>query len=245
MLPFSARGRSACCSSVSAAVVMIMPGVQKPHWNPCAARNAAWTGWPPRLLVRGGKALDRRDLPAERPDGGVDAAVHRDPVDVHRARAAVAGVAALLDAVPAPARAGTSAGTGRAAARRHRIAVDPHPASSPRASAIEAPGHGRAPGRVAVHVVEVRRGSRVQRGQGLGRARRGGEAELDRARRRCRDGDDGLPAGVAAGDDQDRGPADGGQRQLPEGGPGLEGGRRQPDVREQLAGAQLVACRRR
>ena len=24
---------------------MIMPGVQKPHWKPCAARKAAWTGW--------------------------------------------------------------------------------------------------------------------------------------------------------------------------------------------------------
>ena len=70
-----------------------------------------------------------------------------------------------------------------------------------------------------MHVVEVP-GAPRPAGQGLGRGRRGREAQLDRARRRRRDGDDRLPAGVAAGDDQDRGPADGGQRQLPERGPG-------------------------
>ena len=44
MFPFSARGRSAACSPVSAAAVMIIPGVQKPHWKPCAARNASCSG---------------------------------------------------------------------------------------------------------------------------------------------------------------------------------------------------------
>ena len=40
----SGRGRSARCSSVRVAAVMIMPAVQKPHWKPWAARKARWTG---------------------------------------------------------------------------------------------------------------------------------------------------------------------------------------------------------
>ncbi len=42
-LPFIARGRSARFASSSAATVMIIPGVQKPHWNPCAAAKARGT----------------------------------------------------------------------------------------------------------------------------------------------------------------------------------------------------------
>jgi hypothetical protein len=49
MLPFIARGTSACspgAASCRQTAVMIMPGVQKPHWNACAAANASWTARP-------------------------------------------------------------------------------------------------------------------------------------------------------------------------------------------------------
>ena len=41
MLPLNARGRSARSSPASAAAVMIIPGVQNPHWKPWAARKSA------------------------------------------------------------------------------------------------------------------------------------------------------------------------------------------------------------
>ncbi len=44
MFPLSARGRSSRCRGLSAAAVMIIPAVQKPHWNPWAARNASCSG---------------------------------------------------------------------------------------------------------------------------------------------------------------------------------------------------------
>ena len=71
--------------------------------------------------------FDRRDRAAGRADGGKQAAVHRHPVHVHRARAAVARVAALLDAEPAvlpqeraQALAGARLAVGRAAVDDHR-----------------------------------------------------------------------------------------------------------------------------
>ena len=42
--PFSARGRSLFWSSVNDAAVMIMPGVQNPHWKPGASRNCRCSG---------------------------------------------------------------------------------------------------------------------------------------------------------------------------------------------------------
>ncbi len=48
MLPRRKRASSARCWPVSAAAVMIMPGVQNPHWNPWAATNAWATGCGPR-----------------------------------------------------------------------------------------------------------------------------------------------------------------------------------------------------
>ena len=48
--------------------------------------------------TRGSQSFDRGDGAALRADGGINAAVHRHPVHMHRARAAVAGVAALLHA---------------------------------------------------------------------------------------------------------------------------------------------------
>ncbi len=88
-----------------------------------------------RRLVPGGTArarrrrepLDRRHLVARRAPRGVDARVHRDAVDVHGARAAVAAVAPLLHAerallaqVGAQALARAGLGAGRAAVDRHR-----------------------------------------------------------------------------------------------------------------------------
>jgi len=46
-LPLSERGRSVRWRSDSAAVVMIMPAVQNPHWNPCASRKLCCTGCRP------------------------------------------------------------------------------------------------------------------------------------------------------------------------------------------------------
>ena len=47
------------------------------------------------------KTLDRRDIFPFGAKGGIQAAMHRLRVDPHGARAAVAGVTALLDSVPA------------------------------------------------------------------------------------------------------------------------------------------------
>jgi hypothetical protein len=53
------------------------------------------------FAVLGGQALDRGDLAAVGPEGGVEAAVYGLAVHVDRARAAVARAAALLHAEPA------------------------------------------------------------------------------------------------------------------------------------------------
>ena len=96
--PFSARGRSCFCSSVKVAEVMIMPG---------GAESALEAGGVAELplhrvqVLRGAEALDRGDLAALGAEGGGDAAVHRGAVEPHRARAAIACVATLLDAVTA------------------------------------------------------------------------------------------------------------------------------------------------
>ena len=74
---------------------MIMPGVQKPHWRPCWSQNACWSGWslPPCSMPS-----IVRDLGAVRLDGEHRARLGAAAVDVDRARAAVAGVAAGVGA---------------------------------------------------------------------------------------------------------------------------------------------------
>ena len=74
---------------------MIMPAAQKPHWNACAFEK--------RLLHRMQRAvlrqpLDRGDRAALGAECRHEAAVHRHAVEPDRAGAAIAGIAALLDA---------------------------------------------------------------------------------------------------------------------------------------------------
>ena len=65
-------------------------------------------------FVAFGEALDGHDLAAFGAEGGDEAGVHRLAVERHRAGAAVAGVAAFLDAEPAePAQEGAQALAGR------------------------------------------------------------------------------------------------------------------------------------
>ena len=77
---------------------MIMPAVQKPHWKPCASRKACCIGC---SVAVGRKALDGGDLAVLGAEGRDQAAMHRLAVEQHGAGAAIAGVAALLDAEPA------------------------------------------------------------------------------------------------------------------------------------------------
>ena len=153
---------------------MIMPGVQKPHWKPCAARKAACIGWTRRRGLAGAawsrEPLDRCDaapLGAERRD---QAAMHRLAVEMDRAGAAIAGIATLLDAEPAGlAQIGAQAlpGPGRASCGKPltvslmggslgRDGPAPSPAR-PADLVGELPGHVAAPVRPAVHVVVVER----------------------------------------------------------------------------------------
>ena len=74
---------------------MIMPAVQKPHWKPCASRNACCIGC---SSLPSRQAFDGGDLAAVGAEGRDQAAVHRLAVEIDGAGAAVAGVAALLDA---------------------------------------------------------------------------------------------------------------------------------------------------
>ena len=79
----------------SSFVAMIMPGVQKPHCRPCL--------FPEPLLYRvqsvvPGKALYRGYARAVRLHRQTRTGLHRGPVHIHRARAALAGVAPDLRA---------------------------------------------------------------------------------------------------------------------------------------------------
>ena len=78
----------------SSAAISI-PGVQAPHWAPPQARNAAWSA---RRAVGPGETLDRLDAPAVDLARGDEAGADLLAVEPHRARAAVAGVAAHLGA---------------------------------------------------------------------------------------------------------------------------------------------------
>ena len=59
------------------------------------------------------QALNRGYLAAGGAKAGMETAMHRDAVEPHRARPAIAGIAALFDTEPSPSPA-TCAGTGRA-----------------------------------------------------------------------------------------------------------------------------------
>ena len=114
--PFSARGRSCFCSSVN---------VADGHDHAGGAEAALEAGGVAELplhrvqVVRRAEALDRGDLAAVGAERGRDAAVHRIAVEPHRAGAAIACVAALLDAEPAErADEGAQALTRAAAPRR-------------------------------------------------------------------------------------------------------------------------------
>ena len=100
-LPLSACGRSARCSASSAAAVMIMPAVQKPHWNACASRKACCIGCSAPFSRQ---ALDRRHFAPGGAEGGHQAAMHRRAVEPDGAGAAIAGIAALLHAKTACSR---------------------------------------------------------------------------------------------------------------------------------------------
>ena len=72
---------------------MIIPGVQNPHWVPSFSWNACCS----RLMRPSiGKAFDRLHMPAFATRRERDAREPRLAVDQHRARAALAAVAALL-----------------------------------------------------------------------------------------------------------------------------------------------------
>ena len=115
---------------------MIMPGVQNPHWNPCAATNAACIGCkasrgPLPRTARAGQPLDGGDAAPLRAEGREQAAVDRLAVEMDGAGAAIAGIAALLDAEPAAlAQQGAQALAGpRVHVLRMAVDDDPHPAS--------------------------------------------------------------------------------------------------------------------
>ena len=151
-----AAGRSRAASSKVAAV-MIMPAAQKPHWNACASRNACCIGMQLAVL---GEPLDRRDLAPGSAKRRHQAAMKRHAVEPHRAGAAVACVAAFLDAEHIHARAKRCAGTGRGRLRRELLAVDGEVhVSAPRELRADLLGiiigEVTLVGRRAVHVVEI------------------------------------------------------------------------------------------
>ena len=106
-------GRRDCgvCFS-SSWVAKIIPGVQKPHCRPCLSQNASCSGCSGR---RARQPLDGRHRGAVGLRGQARARLDRHAVDEHRARAALAGVAADLGAGEAERRRG---GSGRAAGAR-------------------------------------------------------------------------------------------------------------------------------
>ena len=87
----------------SAAALITMPGVQKPHCRPWFVWKAAWMT--PERAVGVGHALDGADLGAFEVEGEDVARLHRDAVDVDDAGAALGGVAADVGAGEAQALA--------------------------------------------------------------------------------------------------------------------------------------------
>ncbi len=97
-LPLRAAGRSRRCAWFRLAAVMIIPAVQKPHWNPCASRKARCIGC---NSVAPARAFDGGDGAPPCPEGRGDAAMDRLAVDPDRAGPAISRVAPFLDAEPA------------------------------------------------------------------------------------------------------------------------------------------------
>ena len=65
--------------------VMIMPGVQKPHWRPCSFQKASCIGIE---LATGGQSFDGENVAAVGLHGEHGAALDRFAIDVHGASAA-------------------------------------------------------------------------------------------------------------------------------------------------------------
>ena len=72
-----------------------MPAAQKPHWNACASRKACCIGCSSPFS---GQAFDGRHLVPGGAESGHQAGMHRRSVEPDGAGAAIAGIAALLDA---------------------------------------------------------------------------------------------------------------------------------------------------
>ena len=79
---------------------MIIPAVQKPHWNAWASRNDCCIGC---SLPSAGQPLERGDLAALGPECGNEATVDRLAVEPDRARAAIPGVTPFSHPEPAEA----------------------------------------------------------------------------------------------------------------------------------------------
>ena len=96
---------------------MRIPGVQKPHWSAWCRWNASWSGV---SRAAAGEPLDRDDLGAVDLRGEEEARAHGHSVELHRARAADAVLAA--DVRPGEAEA-VSEEVGEEEARLDVLAV--------------------------------------------------------------------------------------------------------------------------
>ena len=187
-----------------------------------------------------GEALDGRDLAALAAEGGHQAGVERLAVEPHRAGAAVAGVAALLDAEHLQvAQEGAQALAGL---RFGRVptAIDLVVAhdSSARILFGKVVGDVALVGRRAVDVLEpgVRRQAFVDRLTQFGRRRRRLEPQMHRPRRRGTDRQQEVLALVADGSDDQRGrAAEVSERHLAHGEALGQGRGRQEDRSQRLA----------
>ena len=100
---------------------MIIPGVQNPHWRPCFSQNACLE----RVeVVAVAQALDGGDARAVGLDGEHRAALDRPAVDVDRARAALARVAADVGAVRSRSSRSSSTRRRRGSTSTSLAAVD-------------------------------------------------------------------------------------------------------------------------
>ena len=155
-LPLRELARSARWAWLRLEAVMIMPGEQNPHWKPWAWRNARCIGCsaPSRR-----EAFDGRDLAAFGTERRDEAAVHGLAVEQHAAGAAVAGVAAFLDAEPSELPQEGAQALARARRRGGTSAVDEIGHGVVRELAADFLGemerHVPPPDRGAVHVVVI------------------------------------------------------------------------------------------
>ena len=228
---------------------MIMPAVQKPHWNPCASRNARCIGC---SVVAAGQALDGRHLAAFGAERRHQAAMHRLAVEIDRAGATVAGVAPLLDAEPAElAQISAQALPGRRRCREF-LAVDlyahlgahgaaPAPSSRRISSAKCRLMCRRHAGR-AVHVVvpAIRRNCLFDACAQAVRIRQGLKGKLYRPRGRRRDGQREFAVARQRADHNCAGASQWRQRNLPEGGAAGQRVGGEGDAAQQLARQQDV-----